>query len=764
MSIKSLSDYTVFAKYSHYIPEEKKRETWSQAVNRVFDMHKTKYKEKIVNNEELKKDIDFALEYVLKKRVLGAQRTLQFGGSSILKHELKSYNCSFTHCDRPKVFSEINYALLCGTGVGVSVQYKHVKKLPKIHKRSNEEYIHNVEDSIEGWSDAFDILFNSFIKGNKYSGKKIKFKFDKIRPKGSLINGQFKAPGPEGLKQSLKYVADLIDKRIESNDFNKGEFAGKLRPIDCYDFIAHMSDSVLSGGVRRSALIILFSLEDSEMMSAKTGNWFEDSKQRARSNNSVVIERDNCSSEKFYEIFSHIRQFGEPGFYFIENGEFDVGANPCVEIGLYPKTEDGRSGFQLCNLSEINGKYCKDEESFYEACKAASIIGTLQAGYTDFKYLSPETKEIAEREALLGVSITGLMDNPEILFDEKIQKKGAEIVKQTNKRVAKLLEINPAARTCCIKPSGSASCVLGTASGIHPGHAHRYFRRVQANESEFSKHVFQKINPFAVEKSVWSATDTDYVITFPCEVAPGSVVKNQIDALSFLEKVKSTQKNWVLEGTNRDLCVNKNVNHNVSVTITVKENEWEDVAKYIYDNRKYFTGISLLGESGDLDYQQAPFATVLTPNEMVREYGDASIFASGLVVDGLAAFDNNIWDACDYVLVEKTLNHVKEPEYPSSRNYKELANYFTKKVEYETYFKQKDWIRRFKQFAERYFDNNYKKTTYCLKHVYLWKQWCDMKREWTDIDWSNVIEENQEFVDADTLAAQSCAGGKCEIF
>lgn len=760
MSVQALADYTFQSRYSQYCHDLERKETWEEAVDRIFDMHRTKYSEEISQSQELKDLVDFAHKEYKKKRVIGSQRNLQFGGEPTLRHNLKSFNCTYTLVDRPRVFQEILFTLLCGSGVGASVRNRHINLLPNLQKRTKTIKKFEIEDSIEGWADAVGVLYSSFLDSSKgvfpeFSGHLIDFDFSKIRPKGALIANRFKAPGPNGLKQSLQKVERLLESRIED---------GFLRPIDCYDVIAHISDAVLSGGIRRSALIILFDQDDDEMMNAKTGDWFVKNPQRARSNNSACVVRQTCTKEQFNKLIECAREQGEPGFFFCDEKDLHSGANPCLEISLYPKTESGESGFSACNLSEINGKFSKDEETFYKQCKAASIIGTLQAGYTNFEYLGKATEEIIEKEALLGVSITGLMDNPEILFDPNIQKRGAEIVKDINNKVAKLLKINPAARTTCIKPSGSASILLESASGIHPHHARRYLRRIQSNEEESALSFFRSHNPLAVEKSVWSATGTDYSVIFPCEVPKGAIVNNQLSALEFLEKIKSTQLNWVKTGTNKELCAIPYLEHNVSSTVTVKDDEWKDVADFLYDNRYHFTGVSLLSMSGDLDYHQSPRASVLTPNEMVKEYGDASVFASGLIVDGLAAFDNNLWAACDAALGvgENIDNQISEPQYPITRNYKDLSLYFEKRAEYEKWFAKNDWTRRLKQFAERYFDGDLRRATYCCKHVSLWKTWVDLRREYKEVDWTQM-RADPEYKNADEQAAAACSGGACEI-
>lgn len=768
MSIKALSSYTFYSRYARYNSQKKRRETWDEAVGRVYDMHREKYAEQIAANPELDQLITFAQSMHNKKRVLAAQRSLQFAGAPIRKHELKMFNCLFSHIDRERVFAEIQYSLLCGCGVGFSVQKQHVKKLPKlVTEIPTEEVSFLIDDSIEGWADAVGVLFASFLPKSKefssFANKKIVFDYSRIRPEGELIAGQFKAPGPDGLARALEKIYALILARITNDKFGSDEFSGKLRPIDCYDTIMHISDAVLSGGVRRSATLCLFSHDDSDMLTAKTGNWFVTNPQRGRSNNSAALLKGVVTREEFSKLMASTKEFGEPGFIWMD--DLDIGYNPCVEIGMYPKTRDGRSGFQGCNLTEINGKWCDTKENFKKACEASAIIGTLQAGYTNFKYLAKESKEIFDEEALLGCSITGMMDNPDILFDEQNQKEAAEWILETNRKVAAMLGIKPAARATCVKPAGSTSCVLGTASGIHPHHAKRYIRRVQANNGEFCLQETKRRNPAAVEDSVWSSNKTDSVISFLCEVPGGAIVKNQLSAVELLERVKLTQQNWVAHGTDVSRCVNPKLRHNVSNTITVKPDEWDAVEAFIFDNQQWFAGISLLAASGDLDYAQAPFATVLTPVELVREYGDASVFASGLVVDGLSAFNENLWLACDTVLGvgEELIADAECPEYPKKKTNKDLVDYFLRRESYDAWFDKIDWVRRVNQFADRYFDNDIKRATYCLKHVSLWKTWCDLRREYVEIDWTAATEESETFVEADTLGAQACSGGSCEL-
>ena len=506
---KLLSETKFYESYSRYDESKGRYETWEEAVERVMNMHREFYKEKMT--PELEAEISFAEAAYKDKLVLGAQRALQFGGDQLIKHQMKMYNCTSSYADRASFFGEIFYILLCGAGAGFSVQKHHVEKMPVIAPRTKQPKTHVVEDSIEGWATSLDVLMSSFFKdGGKYpdyAGRKVYFDLNQIRPKGAKISGGFMAPGPDPLRRALDRIEHLLTSMVLMS-----EKEAKMRPIHVYDIVMHAADAVLSGGVRRSATICLFSPDDEEMAKAKTGNWFIDNPQRGRSNNSAVIVRKTTSKEQFMQLMQSIKQFGEPGFVFVESTEHTT--NPCVEIGMYPQI-DGKSGWQGCNLTEINGGMCSDEATFQRACKAASILGTLQAGYTNFKFLDETSKRIFDREALLGVSITGWMNNPRTLFDEKILESGAATVRSTNRMVAALLGINPAARTTCVKPSGNASVLLMTASGIHADHSPMYIRNIQLNKDTEVARLIKKLNPHMVEESVWSAGKTDYVISFP---------------------------------------------------------------------------------------------------------------------------------------------------------------------------------------------------------------------------------------------------------
>ena len=1046
MSLSELSEYIRVSKYSKFIPELGRRETWDEQVDRMFSTHEMKYGDKLDSFRELYEETKQAVK---DKKVVGSQRMLQFGGAPVIKHELRGFNCLFSYINRPRFFQDYCYSLLAGCGVGFSVQTHHVDMLsPIISLHQDIAKTFQIPDSIEGWSDAIGVLISAYMTGEvpfpEYQGfgSNVEFDYSLIRPEGSPISSGRKAPGPAPLRMAIELSREILIQAM----------GRKLRPIEAYDIAMHIANAVISGGVRRSATIALFSKEDEEMAQAKTGNWFEENPQRGRSNNSAVLVRDETSFEDFMKCFENTKQFGEPGFLFVkskENGTnpcqpanatlltpngistmgqikegdliwsqqgwtrvikkwstgikevysfntpagsflgtenhrvlceekkievkdsygidtltgpvglvneidqsfvidglvlgdgtvhrasnnlvllcigekdkdyfldpvssflkdrregigpytyeintritaeelphtyarvipdryfyageqekcsflrglfsangsvvanrityktasallvkqlqimlssigilsyittnkskkvefsngiysckesydlnisrdkniflrrigfiqeykntklklisniqsssykyiyeitsreyidkeevFDimvdntshtywtggVNVSNCNEIGLYPTIElDGKTeyGFAACNLSEINGKYSKTPEDFYNQCKWATVLGTLQAGYTNFPYMGRVTEEIIRREALLGVSITGIMDRPHILLDPEILQKGAQFCREVNELVATKLGINPAARITCVKPSGSASLLLETASGVHPHHAIRYFRRVQANRNEPFLKFYKQANPRAVEQSVWDPNNVTEVITFPCQVPKGARVKNQLTALQFLEQIKLVQENWVLPGTTPQRGAAVGINHNVSNTVNVAPHEWDDVARYIYDNKEYFTGISLLPTSGDKDYPQAPLAAVPYPSEMSQEYGPAAMFASGVIESAMSAFNNNLWDAC--------------------------AKYLSTK---EGNLEQQAWFAKADRFAGRYFDNDKTKMVSCLKDCYNLKLWEDLVREHRSIDWNAIPDDDG---DVNYAGDAACAGGACQV-
>lgn len=735
--LQALSDYTFISKYAKYLPDKKRRENWQESIDRSFDMHRKKYSNVLSSIEPY---LEEAKKTYLEKRAIGSLRNLQFAGGAVFKHNARSYNCSGSYCDRMRFFQEAMYLLLCGTGVGFSVQKHHINKLPDLITRQKTHIKHYViEDSIEGWSNSIGVLISSYMKNSafpEYEGYEVKFDYSQIRPAGSSFShGIGQAPGPDPLEKTHEKIRELLNTIIENGQT-------RLRPIDAYDIVMHTSDAVLSGGIRRSATICLFSPDDEEMLNAKTGSWFITNPQRGRSNNSVVLLRDKITKEQFDKIIKSTKDFGEPGFIWVDDLEYLT--NPCSEIGFYCYDEFGNSGWQFCNLSTINGSLINDKKDFLMAARSACILGTCQAGYTDFPYLGEVTERISRRESLLGVSITGIMENLEILGDAKIQSEVASSLKDINKELAFLLGINPAARITTIKPEGSASCLLGTSSGIHPHHSRRFIRRVQANKLESPVNFFKKINPRSIEESTWSNNKSDYCIAFSCEVSSDCVVKKDLSALQFLQIVKDTQLNWVTSGKNLELCSKPFLNHNVSNTCIVKPDEWNDVGDFIYNNRNCFTGVSLISNSGDKDYNQAPFTEVLTPEEIVEVYGNASLFASGLIDDALSLFDGNLWSACDCALgIGEDLTKKRTLEY------EELIR-----------LNKEMWVSRLNKFSKKYYKNNLKLVTYLLKDVYNWKLWMDVKKDFKRVDYTDLIETMNQTKGTQEI---TCGGGACEI-
>lgn len=729
-----MSDAKFYEGYSRWNEEKNRYETWDESVERVMDMHRKFYSSKMT--PELKSLIDEAEDLYKKKYFLGAQRALQFGGDQLLKNNMRLYNCTSSYADRSEFFGEFFFILLSGCGAGFSVQKHHVAKLPQIQNRTKNSKIYVVEDSIEGWASAADVLMSSYFVGGgkhpEFEGRRVYFDTSNIRPKGAKISGGFKAPGPEPLRRALDKIEYLLQGIVLNGEKN-------LRPIHVYDICMHMADAVLSGGVRRAATICLFSYDDEEMMKAKTGDWYITNKQRARSNNSAVIVRNQATLEQFQSIMKSVREFGEPGFVFVESTEHAT--NPCVEIGMFPQfideTGKSHSGWQGCNLTEINGMLAKSKEEFFKAIRGAAIVGTLQAGYTNFTFVSDVTKKIFDREALLGVSITGWMNNPQVLLNDSILKEGAELVKTINQEVAKLIGINPAARTTCVKPAGNASVLLKTASGIHGEHSPRYIRNVQMNkETEVAK-LIKESNPYMVEESVWSEGKTDYVISFPIISPLNSIFRKDLYGINLLEKVKLVQNTWVEFGTATEYCVDPTVRHNVSNTISVLPDQWEEVTDYIFENRKSFAGISLLAASGDRDFNQAPNTEILNEDEIVEKHGKGSLFASGLIVDTFKGF-NDLWEAC---FIAQEAQDFGDKEKSDVRA---------------------EWIRRFRKFAENYFEGNYKKAEYCLKDVYLLHKWTKIQQNYVPIEFTTQLRE-KTYTDIDQMGAVACAGGACAI-
>ena len=570
LASRILSDVTVHMKYAKYIPEFERRENWDELVTRNKNMHIKKY-------PNLRNEIDEAYTYVYEKKILPSMRSMQFAGKPIEVAPNRVYNCAYLPIDHVVAFSECMFLLLGGTGVGYSVQRHHIDKLPEIQRpnsKRNRRYL--IGDSIEGWADAVKVLMHSYFKG----GSQIKFDFSDIRPKGSrLVTSGGKAPGPQPLKECLLKIRGVLDEK-ESGD--------KLEPIEVHDIICYIADAVLAGGIRRAALISLFSAEDEEMLAAKTGNWWEANPQRGRANNSVVLMRHLITKEFFMEIWERVRASGsgEPGFYF--SNDKDWGTNPCCEIALRP--------YQFCNLTEINASDLESQEEYDSRAKAAAFIGTLQAGYTDFHYLRDIWRRTTEKDALVGVSMTGIASGKVETLD---MKRAARIVKTENKRVAELIGIKPAARTTCVKPAGTTSLTLGTSSGIHPWHASHYIRRMRVGKNEAIYTHLQIYHPELVEDEFFRPHDTA-IISVPQKAPKGSTTRSEL-SIDLLERVKHVSNSWVRPGHSRGQNT-----HNVSATVTVREENWDGIAEWMWQNKSYYNGLSVLPYS-EHNYRQAPF-------------------------------------------------------------------------------------------------------------------------------------------------------------
>lgn len=906
-SRKEIGDYIFVSKYARTV--NGKKETWDQSVDRVMDMHYRHLADDMAIKEGNEKEIDSYLKFAERlyrdQVILGAQRALQYGGDSLLKNHSRNFNCTGSYMDRIEFFQELMHLLLCGAGAGYSVQRVHTEKLPKLKGVDEKSDPVNIviDDSIEGW--AFAV--GEVVKVHYLNLPSINFDYSLIRPKGSFISGGFKAPGPEPLKKCIEKLNKVLRKI-------KGR---KATPFELHRMACIIADAVISGGIRRSALLCQFDADDEEMLNCKTGNWFSEYPELARANNSAVI-LPNTPKETYDKIFKSIKEFGEPGLVFLSHK--DVVYNPCCftgdtmlltsegyrkfcevaswsvrkdeyplllinkdgekksgrvwsngykhvirltfdsgrriectpdhrfmlqdgleciasnligkivkgfdgtdskcieimdignieevydfeildeghwgvvngmiahncEVGMFPKfrNKDGahESGFSFCNLTEINGSRIKTREQFLDACKGAAILGTIQASYTNFKVLSPVSRKIAERDALIGVGITGMCENPEILFDPQLQEEGARVVKETNRRVADLIGINHAARTTVIKPSGNSSQLLGcTSSGIHKFHFKRFIRNIQAANTEQALQHVKEVNPVMVRPSVYNK-EGESVISFPVELEDNVLTSEDSSALDFLKLVKLTKEHWIEVGTNfdhpfyKEYPEMKDLRMNVSNTCTVRDEEWEEVREYVWKNRDIFSGISFLPKGGDLIYPQAPYTSVLDEKELAERYGAGAILAGGLIVDGLAVFNDDLWLACDVamgrnnhhlILTDKDisdfiLSHLKDGKLLVEVNGVMISDVNAISSHLQSIVDKKvDWVRRFKNFATKYLDGDLSRTEFCLKHVSLFHRWQKLKRM-KHVDWESV-SWNEEWVDAGSTVAQACSGGTCEL-
>ena len=559
----------VYMKYAKYLPEKQRRETWKEVVSRDESMLIKKF-------PELKKEIKRSFYHVYEKEVLPSMRTLQFGGKPIEINPARGYNCAYLPVESWEAFHETMFLLLGGSGVGYSVQKHHINELPEVkgpHVKKSKRYL--IGDSIEGWADAIKILMKSYFFG----GPRIKFDYSDIRLKGErLVTSGGKAPGPQPLKECIVKISGILDEAVAT---------GGLTTVQAHDIMCHIADAVLSGGIRRAAMIAFFSIDDVTMLASKSGNWWETDPQRGRANNSVVFVRSRITKKDFEGAFKYLQESGsgEPGIYFT-NDKNEL-SNPCGEIGLKP--------YCFCNLTEVNVSSVLGQEDFDARCKAASFIGTLQASFTDFHYLRSIWEETTKSEALLGVSLTGIASNK--LEDIDISH-GAEVVKLENIRVAEIIGINPARRCTTVKPAGTSSIVLGCSSGIHDWHSLWFLRRIRLNKTEAMYMFLADKHPELVEDDFFSPHDTA-VATIPIKAPKGAVVRGE--SLDLLERIKKYYDEWVLAGHRSGANT-----HNISATVSVKDDDWATVKEWMWKNRTHYNGISILPYDGGT-YKQAPF-------------------------------------------------------------------------------------------------------------------------------------------------------------
>jgi ribonucleoside-diphosphate reductase alpha chain len=594
-----LSDITTWMKYAKFLPEKNRRETWDELVTRNKQMHIDKFPHMETLIEEVYKT-------VYDKKVLPSMRSLQFGGRAIEVNPVRLFNCSYLPIDHYKAFSETMFLLLSGTGVGYSVRNRDIEKLPAI-SRADKDRKYLIGDSIEGWADAVKVLMKSYLG---LSSWRPKFDFRSIRPKGErLITSGGVAPGPEPLKVCLSQIESILSVKKDGD---------KLTSLECHDILCHIADAVLSGGIRRSAMISLFDLDDQDMLTCKFGNWWELNPQRGRANNSAVLKRGEVTKDEFLNLWKKVElsNSGEPGIFFTNDD--DSGINPCAEIALNPN--------QFCNLVEINASDVVDQEDLEHRVHCAAVIGTLQASYTDFHYLRPVWKKTTEREALLGIGMTGIASGRVQKLD---LKKAVSVAKFANELIAPQININTAARITCVKPSGTSSLVLGTSSGIHAWHDDYYIRRIRVGKNEAMYTYLSIRHPELLEDDVFKP-ESQAVISVPQKAPEGAVVRSSENAIEFLERVKDIHNRWVKPGH-----IYGNNTHNVSATVTIKQGEWENVGEWLWENQDSYAGLSFLPE--DLGtYVQTPFETITK-----EKYDELSTMLHSIDVTDIVEVDDN---------------------------------------------------------------------------------------------------------------------------
>lgn len=622
LGLDALSKITIFSKYAKYLPEKQRRETWDEIVDRYENMMCMKY-------PALSQKIKDNTVYIRQKKVLPSMRALQFAGPAMEVNNARGYNCAYLPIDSLYSFSETMFLLLGGSGVGYSVQKQHVEQLPPIEKPTKTRH-YLIEDSIMGWADSIKVLMKAYLDGKSLP----EFDFRAIRHKGArLVTAGGKAPGPEPLKLCLAHIQAILDRK------ENGE---KLTPLECHDILCHIANSVLAGGIRRSAMIALFSHDDEEMITCKYGNWWETNEQRGRANNSAVLERGQISKEEFDSLWARIEASGsgEPGIYWTNNK--DWGTNPCCEIGLRP--------FQFCNLCEVNVSDIDSQEDLNKRVAVAAFFGTLQAGFTDFHYLRPIWSKTTAKDALLGIGMTGIGSGEILKYD---LKEAATVASAINEAISEKIDINKAARITTVKPSGTTSLVLGTASGIHAWHNDYYLRTMRFNKNEAIAQYLMIYHPELCEDDVLRPTDT-LCVRIPVKAPEGSILRTET-AIDTLERVKLFSEKWIKPGH-----VNGDNTHNVSATISIDKNrmyqmflenktkvhykvsekgtndEWIAVGLWMWENQAVYNGLSVLPYFGG-NYKQAPFEDITK-----EEYEERISHVKSIDIKNVVEMDDSV--------------------------------------------------------------------------------------------------------------------------
>ncbi len=580
-----LAEFVFYRTYARWVDGENRRETWIETVNRYIDFMKENIGDRLQPQE-----FEDIRQGILKHEAMPSMRLLQFAGKAARKTNVCAYNCSFIAPSGLRDFAEIMYILMCGTGVGFSVESHNVEALPQIKKQTGEMLpTHTVDDSKEGWADALTLGLETW-----YSGKDIKFDYSQIRPAGARLNTMGgRASGPDPLRELLDFARAKIIAR-------QGR---RLKPIDVHDVICKIGEVVVAGGVRRSALISLSDIDDLEVREAKMGAFYTHSPHRSMSNNSTAYKQKPSLTEFMEEWISLMKSgTGERGIFnraglkkhlptrrinALGEAIETVGTNPCGEIILQSK--------QFCNLTEV---VCRPEdtvESLKRKVRLATILGTYQSTLTDFKYISKEWKSHCEAERLLGVSITGQWDCPVIRNEDVLRQLREEAIK-VNKEFAQRFGINASTCITCTKPSGTLSQVVDCASGIHPRYAPYYIRRIRISTTDplFVMMKDQKV-PYHPEVGQTADNATTFVLEFPVKAPANAVFKDDISALEQLEYWKKVKMNFT--------------EHNPSITVYIGEEEWLEVGHWVYANWDIIGGISFLPRSNHA-YKLAPYEEI----------------------------------------------------------------------------------------------------------------------------------------------------------